>query len=264
MGRVGACLAGMLMLAQAGGFAEETPEPPALAEHLRLVVVGGPPRGDLEVTLNGEFVVEIGDEPNLFHEIADLVKPGVNELTVTLKPSSTPREYAEDLRLDIRLVRESGRTMRAVGSPLAEVVVPADAGEDEACTETARFRVGEVPKAEGEPLKNDYWLFVTGPPARSRVSVFVNDHLAYEASSGNEFIKITPLVRKGKNTVTFESRPTCLVPKSGRSGYLTFSVAPAEVEVETVKMTTPPEVEMQFDPKKKGETLTVRRTFRGR
>ena len=92
----------------------------------------------------------------------------------------------------------------------------------------------------------------------------MNDLLAYEASSGNEFIEITPLVRKGKNTVTFESRPTCLVPKSGRSGYLTFSLAPAEVEVETVKMTSPPEVEMQFDPKRKGETLTVRRTFRGR
>ncbi len=251
------------LLGGAPGLSGELPESPSWAKALKLVSYGGPVKGDVEVSLNGQFVTQFQEEPSMFTEIADLVRPGLNELMVAFKTPEAPRTRTERMTLEIRNVETSESRSRTVGRALVEIVIPEDAGDDPSCQHRARFWAGPPAQAEGEPLKSHYWLFVTGPPARSQVAVFVNDRLVYEASSGNEFVEITSLVKKGKNSVVFESRPTCLVPKSGRPGLLRFSVAPAEVEAETVKMTSPPDAEFEVDPKRKGETLTVRRVFRG-
>ena len=74
-------LALILLLALPIGVqsAEEEAESLAVwAEDIDLILFGGPPPGDLEVLINGEFAAEVTDAPPPTSEISDLLKPGVN------------------------------------------------------------------------------------------------------------------------------------------------------------------------------------------
>lgn len=241
---------------------EEPVKAPEWARNLRLVVSGGPAISDIEISLNGEFVLDIGDqEAGLFHQVADLVRPGLNELKVALAKPEQARAAGEKVEIAVVRVEESERRVRTEGRPLAEVTVPGDVSADTPCAETIRFLAGPVSPAPPD-LKNRYWLFITGPPARSRVTVKVNDAVVGDAASGNTFIEVTHAVLKGKNVALFELRPTCLVEKSGRDGMLTFSIAPATLEIDTVRQTEGPQATVDIDPKRVEEPRTIKRAFR--
>jgi len=90
----------------------------------------------------------------------------------------------------------------------------------------------------------------------------VNDHLVYEAATSPNLFDVTPFVHKGKNTATFELRPTCLVPDIGEAGPLVVGIAPGHVHGHTVDMTEPSQAEIEIDPKRDTDPKTIRRTFR--
>jgi hypothetical protein len=238
------------------------PEPPEWAKALRLVLTGGPVASDVEITLNGQFVILVQGEPEWFHAIADLVKPGVNELKIALKKPDAPRTGSGDLGISVRIVSETARKVVTKGNPLAEVTVPANALSEPSCEPTIRFWAGPPPGPAPEGLKNAYWLYATGPSALVSVGVVVNDRLIYETSSGQAWFEVTPFVRKGKNTVTFELRPTCLVRNSSRPGPLSVGIAPARVNGDTVEMTEPPQAVVEIDPKRDKDEKVIRRSFR--
>jgi hypothetical protein len=255
----------LALLSSPPASAEEAaapPEPPEWAQRLRLVIHGGPAASDVEITLNGQFVILVQDEPEWFHEIADLVKPGVNELKLTLKKPDAPRGGGDDLTITVREVAENARKVVTKGEPLAEITVPASAASDPSCEASVRFWAGPVPGPAPEGLKNSYWLYATGPSAHVAVAVIVNDRLVYETSSGQAWFDITPFVHKGKNTATFELRPTCLVSDIGTPGSLVVGIGPARLRGHTVEMTEPPQAEVEVDPKRDKTEKVVRRSFR--
>ena len=268
MPRLSTALVAALLLALVASrppSAEEVktdPEPPEWAQQLRLVLHGGPLASDVEVTLNGQFVILVQGEPEWFHAIADLVKPGVNELKIALKKPDTPRTGSDDLTVEVREVSETARKVVTKGNSLAEIAVPASAPSEPSCETTVRFWAGPPPGPAPTGLKNAYWLYATGPSARVSVGVVVNDRLVYETSSGQAWFEITPFVHKGKNTVTFELRPTCLVPDTGRPGSLVVGVGPARLRGHTVEMTEPPQAEVEIDPKRDTTEKVMRRSFR--
>ena len=237
-------------------------EPPAWANDLRLVAHGGPVAADVEITINGQFVLLVQDEPRWFHEIADLVKPGINEVGITLKKSDEARSERDDLSVSIHSVKQTKRAVEASGTPLVEMYVPADAGAEPACTKSMRFWAGPPSQPPPTDLKNQYWLYVTGPAAQVSVAVFVNGQFVYEASEGNAWFDATAFVKKGKNDVVFETKPTCLVRPSTRSGSLVVGIAPAKLEGDRVSMTEPPQAEVEVNPKRDKTGTTIRRSFR--
>jgi hypothetical protein len=100
---------------------------PAEPQKLRLMLSGGPARADIEVEINGEFAVLIADsEPELFHKIDDMLKPGLNQLKVLLKQPEAARSAGEDIRIAITPVQENERRTRTTGDSLAELIVPGD------------------------------------------------------------------------------------------------------------------------------------------
>jgi len=242
--------------------AADAAEPPDWARALRLVVDGGPTRSDVEVTLNGEFVLLAQEGPSLFHEIADLVKPGVNEIRITLKKPEAPREKGENQRIAIRAVTTRSRALETVGRPLVEIVVPGDATAESGCTETMHFWGGPASTPPPEGLKNAYWLYVSGPPAHVSVGVYVNDSFVYESSRGNEWFDATAFVKKGRNEVTFQLRPVCLVPPTSRTEPLTVGIGPAKLEQDVIRMIEPPQAEVEIDPKRDTTEKTIQRSFR--
>jgi hypothetical protein len=237
-------------------------EPPEWAQRLRLTLHGGPVVSDVEISINGAFVILAQESPDWFHEIADLVKPGVNELSVELKKADAPRSGGDDLAIAIREVSERGRKTETKGSPLAELTVPAGSPAEPACKTSVRFWAGPPPGPAPAGLKNQYWVYANGPAARVSVAVVVNDRLIYETSSGQNWFDVTPFVQKGKNTAVFELRPTCLVPDFGKAEPLVVGIAPARLEGRTVQMTEPPQAEVEIDPKRDREAKTIKRSFR--
>lgn len=239
-------------------------EPPEWARAFRLSVVGGPVASDVEISVNGEFVLEVHDEAGLFHEIGDLLRPGTNEIKVSLKAPGEAREGVEDLSVEIIRVRVSAHRVMQDGHALVRVVVPADAKADLGCAETASFAAGPPPPVERpDGLSSRYWVFVSGPPSKMRAAVTVNGALAIDASTGDAFVEITHLVQRGKNAAVVDVRPACFVPRSGRQGPFAIGIAPAVVESDVVKMTSPPLVSVEMDPKKVREPYTAKRSFRG-
>ena len=260
---VGGFLLGVLVAGAAhAGETAATAAVPAWANDLRLVAHGGPVAADVEISINGQFVLLAQDEPRWFHEIADLVKPGINEIGVTLRKAEEQRSQREDLSVSIHTVKETKRSVKAEGTPLVELYVPADAGAEPACSKSMRFWAG--PPAQPPPvgLKNQYWLYVTGPAAQVSVAVFVNGQFVYEAAEGNAWFDATAFVKKGKNDVVFETKPTCLVRPSVRGGSLVVGIGPAKVEQNRVSMTEPPQAEIEVNPKRDKTGTTVRRSFR--
>jgi hypothetical protein len=196
-----------------------------------------------------------------FHEIADLVRPGINELKIVLKKPDEARPPGDNLLVEVRRVVEAHRAIETAGEPLLDVVVPGDAPADPACEKVVRFRAGPEPEAPKD-LKNRYWFYASGPPAQVSAAVMVNGELVYEASAGNMWFDVTAFVHKGKNDVTFEMHPTCLVPKSAREGSFVLGVGPAKLEHDVVRLTEPPQAELEVDPKRDKDDKTVRRSFR--
>lgn len=231
---------------------------------LRLVVSGGPVAGDVEVLLNGEFVAGIqGGEAPIFQEIDDLLAAGLNRLEVRVGPAADPRKGRDHLRVAIVPVETSRNRTTQTSLPLIEIEVPRDASGTPTCAETGPFWAGPEPAADPS-LKERYWLFAFGPPAKVRVTTYLNGMPVHDASAGNDIVEVTRFVKKGKNEVRFESRPTCLVLPSGREGLLEFSVAAAELVEDTVRQKAPAEASFEVDPKRTVRSETVRRTLRGR
>lgn len=239
--------------------AEEIPE---WASSLQLAVRGGPAGADIDVRVNGEFVTRImsGEHP-MFQDVADLLRPGENRLEVVLVPAEDARSSPQPVTVAIVPVVVSASRISSNEAPLAEIVVPKNAAAG--CAEHSLFWAGPEPTAD-PTLKETYFVFAVGPPAKVRVTTFVNGRPVYDGSSGDRWLEVTRFVVKGKNEVRFESRPTCLVLPTGREGFLSFSVGPATVEEDLVRQTGPPHAELQVDPRRTVRGETLRRTLRGR
>jgi hypothetical protein len=93
-----------------------------------LVVAGGPARADIEVSINGQFAMTVQEDPPLFTEIADLLKPGLNTLEMELKAPDRPREGTRHVEIEVSRTETRGARTSTFEHPLAQIVVPADIG----------------------------------------------------------------------------------------------------------------------------------------
>jgi hypothetical protein len=218
----------------------------------------------VEVLINGEFAMSIVEDPPLFTEIADLLQPGENTITVLLRAPEQPRAGSEALHIEIRRTETTTMRRRTVGLALAEVVIPADVDLTEPCEESVAAWIGPPGPSAGGELNERYWLFVTGPPVGVRVRVKINGTVVTDVASGTSFIDVTRFAVKGKNTVELESRPTCLDQRSARDEALTFAIGAAEQELDHVQMTETPQVWIEYRRTKRATPKTITRRFRAR
>ncbi|MCP4592714.1 MAG: hypothetical protein GY842_18420 [bacterium] len=230
----------LIALILAGGLTaaaaqEEDPEVSTDDKEIIIVLRGGPAPVDVEVSIGDEYVGTIGQDVTRSLSLEGLLVDGVNELNVKLLQPDQPRSGR---RLEIAVVeleRVTARRREYMGH-LARIVVPADATAESACEDTVRFWVGGIPW-ESPPLKRDYYLFVSGPPATHRVTVWLNGVPVHSTNRNQGAIDITPFVKKGRNALVFAGTPTCLVSKSPNNGTLFFRIGWGEVAYEnTIEM----------------------------
>jgi hypothetical protein len=213
----------MIGLAAAGVVAETADEVPEWARDLGLFVFGGPPPGVVEIHVNGHLAAEIAEGSPSSIEMNDLLRAGVNEFELEFRPSDADPPAGRRVDIRIATAEQVNAFRNAVKDPLVEIVIPA-APPTAPCQETVRFWAGPPP-APPAALENRYWLVIEGGPVSHRVTVTLNDVPVFAASSGDTMVEITRFVKKGKNAVSFEAVPTCLVPRSGPSGPLHVLIA---------------------------------------
>ncbi|MDX1388572.1 MAG: hypothetical protein R3344_05255, partial [Acidobacteriota bacterium] len=195
--------------------AQDAADVPVWAEGVQLVMFGGPAPGDLEILLNGEFVIEVTDVPGTMAEIADLMQAGPNVLEVRMRPPEVERVATNRLRIQVAPVTQLSSRQQRMEQPLVEIEIPAELERGVLeCAQTATFWAGPVP--EKQELKNDYYVIVEGPPIHHWVTMSVNGRPVHGTSGGRMFFEISDFVIKGKNEVVFDFVPTCMVPPSGR------------------------------------------------
>jgi hypothetical protein len=258
------CLGATLILglAAGGGLARSDDEVPEWARDLGLFIFGGPPAGVVEIEVNGEPAAEVvkGVPPAI--EVNGLLRPGVNELELEFRPSESAPPAGARVRVRIARAERVTSNRNAIKDPLVEVVVPA-APPAAPCRETVRFWAGPPP-APPAALKNRYWLVFSGPPVSHRVTVLLNDVPVFAASSGDVMIEVTRFVKKGKNAVTFEAVPTCLVPRSSRPGPLQVFIASGQPGLDTVALDSPPLSAFDLPAKRNPKPFTRAQTFRAK
>jgi hypothetical protein len=236
---------------------------PDWAEPIKLVMFGGPSPGDLEVSLNGDFVVEILGVTPPVAEISDLLQAGVNRLKITMKPPEEPRR-ANILKVQVAPVEQLGAMQQQTLMPLAQFVVPPELlGGAEECTEEISFWGGPPPYPEAD-LKERYYLVVQGPPIPHFVTIWINDLPLFASAGGETFMEITQYVLKGRNEVRYEFKPTCMTRESKREGMFTIMVATGEEDLDVVQMDNPQAYMQHIVGTKKGKTFTRKYSFRGR
>ena len=237
------------------------PAPPASKPAMQLVVTGGPVPVDVEVMINDQFVATVGSgEEPLMQEIDDVLKPGENTVRLVARKAEDGRSGEENLRIWISPVTQRSSRRSIIEQPLFSAEVPAEATLAAECTETGRFSVGAPPKAAA--LKNQYWMFVMGPPTNHRVNVQVNGWTVTSLSRGHSMFDLTPYVVPGKNSVTFEGTRACFKPASGEEGPLRFEIGPAEKDHDVVEMKSVALVGFDLSVSDKRETFTKKSTFR--
>lgn len=258
------CLAAALTLGlAAGGVAAGTAnEVPEWARDLGLFIFGGPPPGVVEIRVNGEFAAEIVEGTPSSVEVNDMLHVGVNELELEFRPADAAPPAGR--RVDIRIARAERVTAfrNAVKDPIVDVVIPAEP-PTAPCRETIRFWAGPPPTPPAA-LESRYWLVVEGGPVSHRVTVTLNDVPVYAAGSGNRLIEVTRFVRRGKNTVTFEAVPTCLVPSSSPPDPLHVLIAAGRQEVDTVEYEGPPLSAFELPSKRGPEPIKRVQAFRAK
>ena len=254
----------LLVLPVTGAVAEGPDDAFATwAEDVNLVLFGGPPPGDLEILINGEFVAEVTDAPLPSAEIADLLKPGVNVLEVRLTAPAEPRGRANRMKIQVARVHRLSSTQSQTGQPLAEIEVPPELdGGVLDCIQTTKFWAGpSVTRAE---LKDDYYLVFNGPPIHHWTTVAINGTPVYGANVGNAMLEITDFVVKGKNELILEFVPSCMNRPSGRKDPFQVVVATGELEVDVVQLGQPLVMLTHTRDKKKGEEFQRKAAFRAR
>ena len=204
-----------LLLSFAGGvhcLANEVTETPAWAENIHLTVFGGLAKGDIEISLNGEFAAEIQGDPSGFTPIGDMLVAGINTMKIRLRPAETPRENFGAVRIQISPVVNVGHRQRQTQNPIVSVTVPKELrGGGFGCTQVATFWAGPPPSQE-EPAKARHWLLVQGAPSTHWFTVFVNGAPVFSGPSGDSFYEISDFVMRGKNEVLYSASPTCMSP----------------------------------------------------
>ncbi len=230
------------------------------AEDLKLTVLGGPSAGKITLSLNGEFLAEFDDDPPVMTEIADLIRPGENELTIQID-AAAPGASGRDMRLAVVPVRSVTRRQMESGHPLAHVTIPGHVA-DGACTESIRFWAGPVEGAA--KLKDNHLLVIDGPPIRHMVSVRVNGRTVIETLEGDSFYDISEHVIKGKNEVEYAARATCLARKIDREDDLEIFISTAEEKADIMEMTGPPTATFRLSRGMKKDEIVRRTAFRGR
>jgi hypothetical protein len=252
----------MIGLGATGGVAETADEVPDWARDLELFVFGGPPPGVVKIQVNGEFAAEIVEGSPSSIGMNHLLRAGVNEFELEFRPSDVDPPAGRQVDIRIARAERVSAFRNAVKDPLVEVVIPA-APPTAPCRETVRFWAGPPP-APPAALESRYWLVIEGGPVSLRVTVTLNDVPVFAASSGNTMVEITRFVRKGKNSVTFEAVPTCLVPRSGPSGPLHVLIAAGRLEVDTVTYEGPPLSAFELPAKRDPKPITRARAFRAK
>jgi hypothetical protein len=234
---------------------------PEFGKNFVLSIVGGPPPAEIEVYLNGEWATTIDAHSRGFHEVAELLRPGWNELKITLgaTTTATPPE-GRDLRIEIFAVERDARSISAMGAPLAKLTVPQGLAPAAKCTETVRFHLGPRPAPKAE-LKNLWYLFVEGPPGQLLVSVSVNGQAVWTGTQGNAWIDVTSELIKGKNAITFEGRSSCLVQPSGDRKPLRLEISRVKIERDTIEQLDPAQVYYDVGPER-SDAFTVNRNLR--
>ena len=254
----------LLVLPVTGAVAEEPDgEFAAWAENVNLVLFGGPPPGDLEILINGEFVAEVTDAPLPLAEIADLLKPGVNVLEVRMTTPAEPRGPANRMKIQVAPIRKLSSTQRQSGQPLAEIEVPPelDSGKLD-CSQATKFWAG--PSATSAELKDDYYLVLNGPPIHHWATVEINGTPVYGANVGNAMFEITDFVVKGKNELILKFVPSCMNRPSGRKDDFQVVVATGELEVDVVQLGQPLVLLTHSRDKKQGQEFQRKASFRAR
>lgn len=247
----------ILIVGPAG--AEDTAAQPWNAD-LKLTVFGGPSAGRITLSLNGEFLAEFDDDPPIMTDVADLVRPGENELSIQVD-AAAPGRSGRDLRLAVAQVQQVTRRQMETKLPLIHMTIPAriDGG---ACTETIRFWAGPVEGAA--QLKNMHWLVIDGPPMRHMVSVTVNGRTVVETLEGDSYYDISQHVIKGKNEVEYTTRETCLARAIDTDENLEIFVTTVEERGDAMEMTGPPSAVFRLSRDLKKERVVRRTAFRGR
>lgn len=249
-------LAAVLIGASVSHAAELDPE---FGKNFVLSVMGGPPPSDVEVHLNGEWATTIDADSRGFHEIAELLRPGWNELKLSLGEAAEPRQ-GRDLRVEVFPVERDERSVTVTGSSLAKLTIPQGLVPAAKCTETVRFHLGPRPAPKAE-LKNLWYLLVDGPPGQLLVTVSVNGQPVWTGTHGNAWVDVTSELIKGKNTVTFEGRPSCLVKPSGERKPVRMEISRVKVERDTIEQLEPAQVFYDVGPER-SEVFSVNRNLR--
>lgn len=242
-------------------FGEEGSVLPEWTRDLKLVMSGGQARVNVEVLVNGEPVALVEEEVPPVSEIADLLQPGINELTLRFTPPEEPREAGTRMRVSVALVKLLASRHSQVQESLVETSIPAGFQIEQPCEEVRRFWIGPDPDSDSR-LKKRFWLLVEGPPVHHTVAVVINGVTVVDASSGTRAVEVTRHLRKGRNTVIFEGRPTCVEEKSGPDVPLIFAIGPSEPDVKTVKTIENPVASFELDRRRGTEPFSKKIIFR--
>ena len=235
-------------------------EVPSWADDLHLVMFGGPPAGHVEVQLNGEFVAEFVEGAPPTAEIADLLEPGVNELTVSVTPDEGASSHPGPLRIAVSGIEKVSAYQSQALPPLAQIEVPPTL--DGECAQTSRFWAGPT-EARTEELKKRYWLVVDGPPANHWFTVYLNDVPVYGANSGDTFVEVTDHVKKGKNAVRFEGVKSCMHRETDQGDIFRIGIVLGSQEYDRVNVEGAPLAMFEYDPRTKKDEVSRKQSFRG-
>lgn len=256
-------LLGAFSVALSPSARAEDSETPAWAEDLHLIVLGGPASGDIEVLVNGEFAVELGENPTVATQIGDMLINGTNTLEIRMRAPEDPRSRTGRMEIQVAEVIKTSVRQREIQRPLVNVEVPTelrDGGTE--CVQAVSFWAGPPPQRDAEP-KDRHWLIVQGAPSTHWVTVSINGAPVFSGCFGDTFFDITDFVIRGKNEVLYSAAPTCMSRPTGRRDSLEFSISTGEVEIDTVQFGSPMAT-FVFSPREGKPAFEKTRVFRGR
>ncbi len=115
-----------------------------------LIVGDGPVAADIEVSINNEWAASLTDDPMIFTEIGDLLRPGENTMKIKVLESEQSRVGARRLHILVQRTETTASRRSTVGLPVVELIVPGDVDPSDSCSKPVRFWLGDPPHDEAQ------------------------------------------------------------------------------------------------------------------